>query len=99
MVQTRNRELGRLAAFEFEKVTEDITDYTTSVQRYYQRNSIVSTLKPMMLFVQIRLDDLLSINNEQLAEESAKKFLQSLVQKCKHHQIDGIVIQDPDTSR
>jgi len=56
-VDARNQELGRLAAFEFEQITNDITDYTSSVKRFYQRNSVVSGLKPMMLLVQIRLDD------------------------------------------
>ena len=60
VVETRNKELGKLAAFEFEQVTNDRNDYTTSVQRMYQRNSIVSSLKPMMLFVQFKVDDLLS---------------------------------------
>ncbi len=49
--EARNLELGKLAAFEFEQVTNDITDYTSSVKRFYLRNSVISGLKPMMLFV------------------------------------------------
>ena len=82
--QTRNRELGRLAAYEFEQVSNDVGDYTTSVARYYSRNSIVSTLKPMMLFVEIRLDDILSIKGDKqyLAEARVQVFLKDLAQKC-----------------
>ena len=57
-VDARNSQLGRLAAFEYEQVTEDFNDYTSSIKRFYQRNSLVSTLNPMMLLVQIKLDDL-----------------------------------------
>ena len=56
-VDARNSQLGRLAALEYEQVTEDVNDYTSSIKRFYQRNSMVSTLNPMMLLVQIKLDD------------------------------------------
>ena len=100
MVETRNQELGKLAAFEFEQVTNDRTDYTTSVQRMYQRNSIVSSLKPMMLFVQFKLDDLLSSPGDpKLVEEKLNKFLATLVSKCQSYNLDGLIVQDSDPTR
>ncbi len=61
-MQTRNQELGKLAAYEFEKVNHElgiapIADYTSSVQRVYQRNAVISTLKPMMILLQIKFDE------------------------------------------
>lgn len=79
VVQARNRELGMLAAYELESLLNDAPDYTSSVKRFYHRNSLVSSLKPMMIFVQIRLDDLLSIKNQELGHDKAEKFAQSLV--------------------
>ena len=100
MVETRNQELGKLAAFEFEQVTNDRNDYTTSVQRMYQRNSIVSSLKPMILFVQFKLDDLLSSPGEpKLVEEKLNKFLTTLVSKCQAYNLDGLIVQDSDPTR
>ena len=100
VVETRNKELGKLAAFEFEQVTNDRTDYTTSVQRMYQRNSIVSSLKPMMLFVQFKLDDLLSSPGEpKLVEEKLNKFLTTLVSRCQAYNLDGLIVQDSDPTR
>jgi hypothetical protein len=69
VVDARNMELGRLAAFEYEQVTQDNQDYSASVKRNYLRNSIVSTLKPMMIFVQV-------------SENSSSNFLEILVKKC-----------------
>ncbi len=57
VIDARNLELGKLAAFEFEQVTNDITDYTSSVKRFYQRNSILSPLRPMSILLQIRFDE------------------------------------------
>lgn len=95
-VDARNNELGKLAAFEFEQVNNDITDYTSSVQRFFQRNSLVSSLKPMMLFVEIRLDDLLSVKGEKqsIAEAKVQQYLQILAAKCLKYKLDGILIQD-----
>jgi hypothetical protein len=81
-------------------VTNDRTDYTTSVQRMYQRNSIVSSLKPMMLFVQFKLDDLLSSSGDpKSVEEKLNKFLATLVSKCQAYNLDGLIVQDSDPTR
>ena len=50
---TRASELGRLAAFEYEKTIGDHEDYLTSVKRQFQRTSIISKITPMSLFVKI----------------------------------------------
>ena len=66
----------------------------------YQRNSIVSSLKPMMLFVQFKLDDLLSSPGEpKLVEEMLNKFLATLVSKCQAYNLDGLIVQDSDPTR
>jgi len=97
VVETRNQELGKLAAFEFEQVKNDRTDYTTSVQRAYHRNSIVSPVKPMMLFVQFKMDDVLGpIIDPKVAQEKIDKFLNSLISKCKTYKIDGVIVHDSD---
>ena len=57
MIDARNMELGKLAAYEFEQVTNDINDYTSSVKRFYQRNSTVSPLRPMSILLQISFDE------------------------------------------
>ena len=81
-------------------MTNDRTDYTTSVQRMYQRNSIVSSLKPMMLFVQFKLDDLLSSPGDpKSVEEKLNKFLATLVSKCQAYNLDGLIVQDSDPTR
>jgi hypothetical protein len=46
--------MGKMAAAEYEKVIGgEENEYLTSVQRQYQRSSIISNLKPMYLFVKI----------------------------------------------
>ena len=57
MIDARNLELGKLAAYEFEQLNNDISDYTSSVKRFYQRNSIISPLRPMSILLQIGFDD------------------------------------------
>lgn len=52
---TRTKEMGKLAAFEYEAVTKDGEDYLCSVKRNYQRTSIISNLRPMSLFLKIDL--------------------------------------------
>jgi hypothetical protein len=91
-VEARNLELGRLAAFEYEAQTNDLSDYTSSVKRFYQRGSLVSTLTPMMLLVQIKLPH--SPNEE----SKSQRFIASLTSKCLQHGIDGIVIQESDSA-
>jgi hypothetical protein len=48
-------EIGKLAAFEYEAVTQDAEEYLTSIKRHYQRTSLISNLKPMTLFLKIDL--------------------------------------------
>jgi dihydroorotate dehydrogenase len=50
-VDARNHELGLLAAYEYEELVQDAADYTTSVKRFYTRNTTVSTLRPTLLFL------------------------------------------------
>jgi hypothetical protein len=57
VIDARNLELGKLAAYEFEQLNNDISDYTSSVKRFYQRNSIISPLRPMSILHQIGFDD------------------------------------------
>jgi hypothetical protein len=57
VIDARNLELGKLAAYEFEQLNNDISDYTSSVKRFYQRNSIISPLRPMSILLQIGFDD------------------------------------------
>ncbi|CDW86567.1 dihydroorotate dehydrogenase [Stylonychia lemnae] len=84
-VKARNSELGKLAALEYELADQDLyRDYTFSLRRYYQRNSMISTLKPMMIFLQISLNYV----------QDKQKFLATIISKCKIHGIDGIVLQD-----
>ena len=54
--KARKLELGKLAALEYEKMTGDSEDYLASVGRLYTRNSIISNLRPMKLFVKVNLD-------------------------------------------
>ena len=42
-----------MAAAEYENITNDYEDYLSSVQRYFQRTSIVSSLKPIGLFIKV----------------------------------------------
>lgn len=98
-VTARNQELGRIAAFEFEHVSNDLTDYTSSVARQYQRNSILSSLRPMLLFLEIRLDDLLLQAKNPASEEKALYIVKMITQKCLKHKVDGIIIQDSNGER
>lgn len=51
----RVNELGKVAALQYERfVSQELQqeeDFSTSVKRYYIRQSMLSTLKPMLLFV------------------------------------------------
>lgn len=58
--KSRMEELGKAAALEFELASSVPTDYTSSVQRLYRRNCVVSTLRPMLLMIQVNLSVLKS---------------------------------------
>jgi len=79
--QARVNELGKAAAFEFEKYQTNVKrmplDYSTSIQRSYQRNSMLSTLRPLLVFVEVDLDHA-KIKNK-------AEFLERLVANCKEH--------------
>jgi hypothetical protein len=53
VTKARKEELGKVAAFEYEKAYGDSNDYLASVRRLYQRQSIVSNLKPVRLLVRV----------------------------------------------
>lgn len=54
----------------------------------------------MMLFVQFKLDDLLSSPGEpKLVEEKLNKFLTTLVSRCQAYNLDGLIVQDSDPTR
>jgi len=54
----------------------------------------------MMLFVQFKLDDLLSSPGDpKLVEEKLNKFLATLVSKCQSYNLDGLIVQDSDPTR
>ena len=55
MTQARNLELGKSAAYQYEQIVHDSKDFSASVERFYKSNSVVSTLRPMSLFLQINL--------------------------------------------
>lgn len=57
VASARNSELGKIAALEYEALLNDHEDYSASVKRSYNRNSIVSSLKPLALLVQINLSN------------------------------------------
>ena len=50
----RMLEIGKAAALEYEGQTND--DYSSSMRRIYNRNCFVSTVRPMLLMVQIDLN-------------------------------------------
>ena len=87
---SRDLEMGKLAAYEYEQVTNDLADYTSSVKRFYSRASIVSPLKPMSIYLQIRFDDILK--NSTIDDPKIQKSLRSFVSKSLANQIDGLVI-------
>ena len=94
--ETRAAELGRLAAFEYEKVTQDDQDYLTSIKRQFQRTSIISKLTPMSLF--LKIDPIAAgADNPSKIEE----VLKTITSKCIQYNYDGIIIDNqtsvPDT--
>eukprot|EP00347_Sterkiella_histriomuscorum_P008738 403343941 len=84
VIKSRNTELGKIAAYEYELKSNDSPDYSTSVSKSYLRNSIISTLKPQMLFLQVDINNL----------PNQETFLNSLISKCKQHGITGVVLSE-----
>ena len=73
----RVNELGKLAALEYERhlaAAGGEDDYTLSMRRVYQRTSLISTLRPMLLFVSI---DVSSTSDVKLKDTN--DFLKNLV--------------------
>lgn len=82
--KSRMEELGKAAALEFELASKLPIDYSNSVQRLYRRNCVVSTLRPMLLMVQMDLSVLKS--------DQRLPFLKIFSAFAKQNQIDGIVL-------
>ena len=54
----------------------------------------------MMLFVQFKLEDLISSPEDpKLVEEKLTKFLATLVSKCQAYNLNGLIVQDSDPTR
>ncbi len=89
MHQARINELGKVAALQYEtflsKKKPFAEDYSTSIKRHYLRQSLLSTLRPMLIFVQV---DVTKMN-----VSSQAPFLADLVTSCNKHSIDGIVLR------
>jgi hypothetical protein len=86
--KSRMQELGKAACAEFEQNVESRSqqiDYSNSVARVYHRNCIVSTHRPMLIFVQVDLNS--------LPPEQQMSYLKILVSACKTNKIDGIVLE------
>jgi predicted AAA+ superfamily ATPase len=77
--------IGKAAAYEYENAC-GLGDYSTSVSRTYQKQSLISTLRPVMIFVQV---DLLCLSDKDNQREA---FLNILIQLCKECNIDGVVL-------
>ena len=78
--KARVNELGKLAALEYERhlvASGGQEDYTTSMGRVYQRSSLISTLRPMLLFVSVDLSETSAIKLSDKAD-----FIKNLVQSC-----------------
>tara|TARA_B110000285_G_C14998637_1_gene550224 strand:- start:117 stop:395 length:279 start_codon:yes stop_codon:yes gene_type:complete len=84
---TRTMEMGKLAAYEYENVTNDGEDYLSSIKRFYSRTSIISNLKPMSLFLKI---DLHAAGI--LEPEDIKVKVKEFVMQCIKYNIDGIIL-------
>ena len=78
----RRLELGKIAAFEFENLTQDITNPRLSVRQNFQRNSIVSTLHPPMLM--LKIDG---------AYIKSMKQLDLFKKACIKNNFDGIILK------
>lgn len=73
-------ELGKVAASQYELYLEKTqpraeVDFSNSVRRQYNRQSMLTTLRPMQLFVQL---DLSKVN-----DSSHQAFINDLVAVCK----------------
>ncbi len=78
----RMLEIGKAAALEYESLTEN-SDYSSSIRRIYSRNCVASTVRPMLLMLQIDL--------EVLPKEQRMSFLRILTRIAAAHEIDGII--------
>ena len=88
VTKARSQELGKLAACEYEASIGD-DDYLTSVRRNYIRNSLVSSLKPIMLF--LKIDPF----SAQLKDESQiEASVKIITQLCLEHKIEGLVLEN-----
>jgi hypothetical protein len=82
------QELGKAACAEFEQKVEGRNqqiDYSNSVARVYHRNCVVTTHRPMLIFVQVDLNT--------LPTEQQMSYLKILVAACRTNKIDGIVLE------
>ena len=84
--RARVNELGKAAALQYERFLQadslskqgrglhSSDDFSTSVRRHYQNSSLLSSLRPMMLFVQVDVS--------KLNKSSHAAFLNDLVKAC-----------------
>ena len=86
-------ELGKSAALDFERFEAKqgkTFDYSESVERLYVRQCIVSTQRPMLLFIAVNLEDL---SPSDFSHAQKLKFLEGLVSACTQHEFDGLVLK------
>ena len=92
--EARLGELGRSAALDFERflATENpddqvLNDYSTSIGRSYLKFNSISSLRPMLLFVEV------DMSTVKMQSTSKQSFIEKiLVPLCLKHEIDGIVL-------
>jgi len=87
-----------VAAFEYEKFKEtegiEVNDYSTSVSRIYTRSSLISCVRPLLLYVQI------DPNGAKFkSRENSEAFVTTLATKCLEHKINGIVLTADDNPK
>ena len=85
--KTRDAELGKLAAYEYEGVAGDGEDYLTSIKRQYQRNSVVSAHRPLALFLKIDPSSVFQKNMQK-----SQDFAALSAELCLKYGIDGLVL-------
>ena len=91
--KARVNELGKAAALQYERFLEAENskkgkpneDFTSTVRRHYKNASLLSSLRPMMLFLQVDVS--------KLNQSSHAPFLNDLAKVCTKHKIDGIVLK------
>jgi hypothetical protein len=87
--KARVNELGKIAALEYEKLTEGPNfDFSTSVRRVYQRTTLISSVKPLKLMIEIDPNSAGFIS-----EDSCRAFIRLLTHKCLDHNISGLVLK------